>query len=55
MKRLEEEIGIQPVEKAWANPEYREKDYPFDSQIAGALGAALFAYTLLEKGKVKGK
>ena len=55
VKRLEEEISIRSVEKTWADPEYREKDYPFDTQIAGALGAALFAYTLLEKGKVKGK
>ena len=53
VKRLEEEIGFKAAEMAWYNPDYRAKGYPFDTQIAGALGAALFAYTLLQKGKVK--
>ena len=38
VKRLEKELGIQAVKSQ------------YDSQIAGALGAALFADTLLQKG-----
>ncbi|MBI2209553.1 MAG: benzoyl-CoA reductase, bzd-type, subunit Q [Deltaproteobacteria bacterium] len=38
VKRLEKELGIQAVKSK------------YDSQIAGALGAALFADTLLQKG-----
>jgi benzoyl-CoA reductase subunit A len=38
VKRLEKELGIQAVQSQ------------YDSQIAGALGAALFADTLLQKG-----
>lgn len=37
VKRVERELGIQALQS------------PYDSQIAGALGAALFAQTLLEK------
>ncbi len=53
VKRLEEETGIKTLEKAWHNPEYRAKNYPLDTQIAGGLGAALFSYALLERGKAK--
>ena len=41
VKRVEDEIGIKALE-----PEY-------DTQIAGALGAALFGKALLERGKAK--
>jgi len=51
--RLEDEIGVRTMEKLWSNPEYRSRDYPFDTQIVGALGAALFAYALLDRGRVK--
>jgi benzoyl-CoA reductase subunit A len=51
VKRLEKELGIKTAEKVWYNPAY--KDYPFDTQIAGALGAALFAVAMVSKGKVK--
>ena len=51
VKRLEKELGIKTAEKAWYKSEY--KDYPFDTQIAGALGAALFAEAMVNKGKVK--
>jgi len=37
VKRVEKELGAQALQS------------PYDSQIAGALGAALFAHTLLEK------
>jgi benzoyl-CoA reductase subunit A len=53
VKRLEEEIGLKAAEMKWNNPDYNAKGYPFDTQIAGALGAALFAYTLLKRDKVK--
>ncbi len=53
VKRLEKKLGFKAGEQTWANPQYRKKNYPFDTQIAGALGAALFAQTLLETGKVK--
>jgi benzoyl-CoA reductase subunit A len=53
VKRLEGEIGIKTLEKGWANPTYKAKIYPFDTQIAGGIGAATFAYALLERGKAK--
>ena len=53
VKRLEDEIGIKTMEKVWYNPEDRSQNYPFDTQIVGAIGAALFAKALLERGKVK--
>lgn len=51
VKRLENELGIKTAEKAWYKPEYHS--YPFDTQIAGGLGAALFANALLSRGKVE--
>jgi benzoyl-CoA reductase subunit A len=51
VKRLEKELGIKTAEKLWYKPAY--KAYPFDTQIAGALGAALFAEAMVSKGKVK--
>jgi benzoyl-CoA reductase subunit A len=53
IKRLEEELGIKIAEPLWHNHNYRDKNYPFDTQIAGAVGAALFAYVLLDGEKVK--
>jgi benzoyl-CoA reductase subunit A len=51
VKRLEKELGVKTAEKTWYSPEY--KGYPFDTQIAGAIGAALFAEAMVSKGKVK--
>ena len=51
VKRLEKELGINTAEKVWYNPAYRQ--YPFDTQIAGALGAAVYAHALLASGKVQ--
>lgn len=51
VKRLEKELGIKTAERAWYKPDY--KSYPFDTQIAGALGAALFAEAMVSRGKVK--
>jgi len=53
VKRLEKELGIKTAEPVWANPQYRKKNYPFDTQLAGAIGAALFGHELLKMGKVK--
>jgi len=51
VERLEKEIGMKFQTKEWHNPEYLKKGYPFDTQIAGAAGAALFAKALAEKAK----
>ena len=53
VKRLEKELGIKTAERAWFKPEYRQQDIPFDTQIAGGIGAALFANALLKMGKAK--
>ncbi len=53
VKRLENELGIKSMDKVWHNPTYRSRNYPFDAQIVGALGAALFAKAMLDRGKVK--
>jgi benzoyl-CoA reductase subunit A len=53
VERIEKKLNVQFCPRRWNNPEYREKDYPFDTQIAGAVGAALFAKSLVEKGKKK--
>jgi activator of 2-hydroxyglutaryl-CoA dehydratase len=51
VKRLEHELGIKTAEKVWHKPEY--SSIPFDTQIAGALGAALFADAMVSRGKVQ--
>ncbi|MFP3975531.1 MAG: hypothetical protein ACLFVK_04840 [Dehalococcoidia bacterium] len=48
---MEQELGVKSAEPEWYDPEMRDKGVPFDSQIAGALGAAVFGYTMLERGK----
>ena len=50
VRRLEKELDVHTAPKAWHNPAYSA--YPFDTQIAGGLGAALFADAMLSKGKV---
>ncbi len=52
-ERIEKEIGMKFNARTWHNPEYAEKEVPFDTQIAGAAGAALFAKALAEKQKGK--
>ncbi len=47
--RIVKELGIEACEARWYNKLYAEKEFPFDTQIAGALGAALFGKDLLEK------
>jgi len=53
VKRLEKELGIKTAEQVWCNPKYSKKNYPFDTQLAGAIGAALFGHELLKMGKVR--
>ena len=52
-ERIAKYIGMTFVPKEWHNPEYEKKGIPFDTQIAGAVGAAVFAHALAlkEKGK----
>lgn len=53
VKRLEEEANFKIAETIWHDPAMREKELPFDTQIAGGIGAALFAKAMLERGKAK--
>jgi bzd-type benzoyl-CoA reductase Q subunit len=53
VKRLEKELKIKTAEQVWFNKEYRDMNIPFDTQIAGAIGAALFGNALLKMGKAK--
>lgn len=50
VKRLCKELGIEAVETKWDNKVYAERGFPFDPQIAGAAGAALFGKVFVEKG-----
>ena len=51
VERLERELGMKFYTKEWNNPEYAGRNYPFDTQIAGAAGAALYANALVQKGR----
>jgi len=53
VKRLEKELKIKTAEQVWYNKQYRDKNIPFDTQNAGAIGAALFGNALLGMGKAK--
>ncbi|MDH5695868.1 MAG: benzoyl-CoA reductase, bzd-type, subunit Q [Dehalococcoidia bacterium] len=53
VKRLEKELKVKTVETVWYDPNMRDKGLPFDTQIAGGIGAALFANAMLERGRVK--
>jgi bzd-type benzoyl-CoA reductase Q subunit len=50
VKRITRELGIEACEPHWSEKTYAEKGFPFDTQIAGAIGAALFAKALVERG-----
>lgn len=52
-RRLEEEAKTKTMEANWYDPDMRNKGLPFDTQIAGGIGAALFANAMLERGKAK--
>jgi benzoyl-CoA reductase subunit A len=53
VNRLEKEVGVRIAERVWYDKGLRDKNIPFDTQVAGGIGAALFAAALLERGKVK--
>jgi bzd-type benzoyl-CoA reductase Q subunit len=53
VKRLEKELGIKTADLVWSKKEYIDRGYPFDTQLAGAIGAALFGDALLKMGKAK--
>lgn len=53
VKRLEKEIGVQTAELGWYDEDMRDKGLPFDTQIAGAIGAAIFGTAMLERGRAK--
>ncbi len=53
VKRLEDEMGVKTAELGWNDPKMRDKGLPFDTQIAGGIGAALFGAAMLERGKAK--
>ena len=53
VERIEKKLGMKFITVEWFNPEYARHDVPFDTQIAGAAGAALFAKALAEKTRGK--
>src|SRR5512139_1005222 len=53
VKRLEKELGMKAGERVWNKKEYVDRGYPFDTQLAGAIGAALLGNALLKMGKAK--
>jgi benzoyl-CoA reductase subunit A len=53
VKRLEKELGVKTAERVWYKKEYIDRGYPFDTQLAGGIGAALFGQALLKMGKAK--
>ncbi|MCX5809213.1 MAG: benzoyl-CoA reductase, bzd-type, subunit Q [Proteobacteria bacterium] len=50
VKRITKELGIEACDTKWYNKVYAENGFPFDTQIAGAIGAALIGKALVEKG-----
>jgi benzoyl-CoA reductase subunit A len=53
VKRLAKELNIETVGMDWFQPEMRDRKIPFDTMVAGGIGAALFAQVMIEKGKAK--
>ena len=53
VKRLEKELGIKTADRVWNRKEYADRGYPFDTQLAGAMGAALLGEALLNMGRAK--
>src|SRR5512137_762032 len=53
VKRLEKELRIKTADRVWPKKEYIDRGYPFDTQLAGGIGAALFGNALLKMGKAK--
>ncbi len=53
VKRLEKELGVKTLDQVWFSKEMRAANIPFDTMIAGGIGAALFAQAMLERGRAK--
>lgn len=53
VKRLEKELNVKTVDRVWYNKDMRTSNIPFDTMVAGGIGAALFAQAMLERGRVK--
>jgi benzoyl-CoA reductase subunit A len=53
VRRLEKKLGIKTADRVWNKKEYIDRKYPFDTQLAGGIGAALFGQALLKMGKAK--
>jgi benzoyl-CoA reductase subunit A len=53
VRRLEKGLNIKTADMIWAREDMRTADIPFDTMVAGGMGAALFAQALLERGRVK--
>lgn len=53
VKRLERELGIKTVELVWFKEDMRAANIPFDTMVAGGIGAALFATAMLERDRTK--
>jgi benzoyl-CoA reductase subunit A len=52
VKRLEKVLGIKTMEQMWWKKKMRDT-IPFDAQLAGAFGAAMFGLSMIERGMVK--
>jgi bzd-type benzoyl-CoA reductase Q subunit len=53
VKRLEQESKIKAMDQVWQRADMRTANIPFDTMVAGGIGAALFAQAMLERGKAK--
>jgi bzd-type benzoyl-CoA reductase Q subunit len=53
VKRLEDELGMKTMDRVWHSKDMRDANTPFDTQIAGGIGACLFGKAMLERGKAK--
>jgi bzd-type benzoyl-CoA reductase Q subunit len=52
VKRIERELGIMTADEVWYKKDMRG-EVPFDTQIAGAIGAAMFGFAMMRRGKAK--
>jgi bzd-type benzoyl-CoA reductase Q subunit len=53
VKRLEKELKVKTLDRVWHDQGMSAANIPFDTMIAGAIGAALFSHAMLERGRVK--
>ncbi|MCL5962506.1 MAG: benzoyl-CoA reductase, bzd-type, subunit Q [Chloroflexi bacterium] len=53
VKRVEAELKTKAAEQVWVRDDMAKSNIPFDTMIAGGIGAALFGFAMLERGKAK--